>query len=202
MSRVLLINGSPHGQQGNTCALLQRASTCFAQFQVDVDWLVLREKLEHKLWHAKLSAADMFVFGTGTYWDSWGSPLQDFFERMTETEGTEMWLGKPAGVLVSMHSVGGKAILSRLQGVLSSYGALLPPMSGMVYSALGHAWLMSSEAVGTAVQKDASSIADDIWQLDDIEVIVHNLVTAQRGLRNWRRWPVDAKDYAARWLNS
>ena len=40
-----------------------------------------------------LAEADGFVFATGTYWDSWGSPLQKFLEETTAFEGTSVWLG-------------------------------------------------------------------------------------------------------------
>ena len=84
-----------------------------------------------------LRQANGIVFVTGTYWDSWGSPLQKFLEDLTPWECSDVWLGKPAAVVVSMQEVGGKAVLSRLQGVLSSLGCIIPPCSGMVYSHVG-----------------------------------------------------------------
>ena len=89
---------------------------------------------EKKKLYAQLEKSQGFVFVTGTYWDSWGSPLQKFLENVTDLEGSPAFLGKPAIVMVLNHSVGGKGVLSRLQGVLSTLGCLIPPMSGIVYS--------------------------------------------------------------------
>ncbi len=185
--RITLIDGSLGGAGGNTAAVIApllealraRAAVETLHLAADARPLAALEPL--------LAASDGFVFATGTYWDSWGSPLQAFLERATGLEASPVWLGKPAAVVVTMHSVGGKAVLSRLQGVLSTLGLLLPPMSGLAYSYAGH----------LALERAAHA---DFWQRDDLAVVAHNLLEAARGGRDWRAWPVDGGDPHRRWL--
>jgi chromate reductase len=141
-----------------------------------------------------LCAADALVFATGTHWDSWSSPLQKFLEDATPAEAGPLWLGKPAAVLVTEHSVGGKAVLSRLQGVLLTLGCSLPPLSGLVLS----------QAVQLARRHTPDpALADDFWSPDDLDVIAHNLLTAARQPRPaWRAWPVDRQHFSRPWLTS
>ena len=146
---------------------------------------------------AALQRADGLLIGTGTHWDSWSSVLQKFLEDATPTEGTGLWLGKPAAVIVSEHSTGGKGVLSRLQGVLVTLGCSIPPMSGLVLSC----------AAIIAGQHEPSA-ARDFWCEDDLRVICHNLAEAARvtlpsatpARPRWRTWPVDRQDFAARWI--
>ena len=149
--KCLLINGSERADSGNSAQLLK----AFRAYADDFEYRTLNLIEVKKLSDAQplLEWADALVFATGTYWDSWGWPLQRFLELATITEGTDVWLGKPVAVLVSMHSVGGKSVLSRLQGVLSTLGAAIPPMSGLVISAVGQ----------DALQVSDQSIADDTW---------------------------------------
>ena len=139
---------------------------------------------------AAISRSDGFVFVSGTYWDSWGSPLQRFLEEATPLEGTAAWLGKPAAVAVLMHSVGGKGMLSRLQGVLNTLGLLIPPMSGLVYSAVNAA----------ALAQTSSKICQDLWCMEDLEVLCHNLLEACAGGSKWRSWPSDKSNDDTLWL--
>ncbi len=136
-----------------------------------------------------MAQADGFIFVTGTYWDSWGSPLQTFLEQVTELEGTSAFLGKPAVVMVLNHSVGGKGVLSRLQGVLSTLGCLIPPMSGIVYS-----W------VNEQILKRKSQAAKDLWSLEDLEDIFENFQKSLESKVQWKSWSVDRKDYRKIWL--
>lgn len=144
-----------------------------------------------------LRRADAFLLGTGTHWDSWSSVLQRFLEAATPHEGTALWLGKPAAVVVTEHSTGGKGVLSRLQGVLVTLGCTLPPMSGLVLS----------RAALLAAEKDPAA-ARDFWCEADLRVVCHNLAEAARvalpgarpPLPRWRTWPVDRRDFNARWL--
>lgn len=126
---------------------------------------------------------------TGTYWDSWGSPLQKFLEDFTDYEVRESILGKPAGVITLMHSVGGKEVLSRLQGVLSSMGFLIPPLTGMTCSL----------ATEIAAKKNPQH-AKDFWTLGDLEIVLQNIRAAAELEKPWSAWPVDRKNYKARWL--
>ena len=201
--RVLLINGSPSGKQGNSASVLDQL-TVHLQAGATIESLVLADSFDSVLIESQIRATDGFVFATGTYWDSWGSPLQRFFETMTALEATDAWLGKPAAVLVTMHSVGGKGVLSRLQGVLNSLGVLIPPLTGWVYAASGQAAISvfetpaEGEAESARVQR--SMIVDDLWRLADLEIVAHNLLAALYRTNNWKAWPVDRAHYETLWV--
>lgn len=185
---VLIVNGALGGREGNTEQLLQAAESEL-QKRCAVSWLRLSEERGFERRKAALLKADGIVLGTGTYWESWSSELQSFLEQMTETEGSELWLGKPVAVFVTMHSLGGKGVLSRLQGTLNLFGATLPPMSGFVYSAISHEVLREREA------------ETEVWRLQDLEIVCHNLCEAIDGTRSWRSWEVDSSEFESRWLS-
>jgi NAD(P)H-dependent FMN reductase len=189
---LLLINASLAGESGNSAALIARAKKLLGH-HATVEVITLAQadgtSLSFNELRSALAKADGFLFATGTHWDSWSSVLQKFLEDATESEATKLWLGKPAALIVSEHSVGGKGVLSRLQGVLNTFGCSIPPMSGLVIS----------RAVLIAAQHDADA-AKDFWCLDDLKVICHNLLEATRGSTRWKTWPVDRKDFGARWI--
>jgi chromate reductase len=193
---LLLLNASLAGDVGNTAVLLTRARQLLAR-RATVESLTLADNYDFATVQTHVQRADGFLFGTGTHWDSWSSVLQKFLEDATPAEGSKLWLGKPAAVVVSEHSVGGKGVLSRLQGVLVTLGCSIPPMSGMVLS----------RAAVIAEQHDAAA-ARDFWCVDDLRVVCHNLAEAARvslpdaspTSPRWKTWPVDRKDFAARWL--
>lgn len=200
--RILLLNASLAGDSGNTAVLLAEARRLLAR-RARATALTLAATppasgaapFAFDAIRPQLAAADAFLFGTGTHWDSWSSVLQKFLEDATPAEGTALWLGKPAAVVVSEHSVGGKGVLSRLQGVLVTLGCMVPPMSGLVLS----------RAAVIAARHDADA-ARDFWCREDLRVVCHNLVeaaaSAAAGARppRWKTWPVDRADFAARWL--
>lgn len=186
--RILVLNAALAGAQGNTAVLVERARALLAaRAEVLVVHLAGGPASENLV--PALRNAQAVLVATGTHWDSWSSVLQKYLEDATPTEGTPLWLGKPAAVLVTEHSVGGKEVLSRLQGVLSTFGCLIPPMSGLVIS----------KAARLAAKQDAPAAAD-FWCDDDLAVVCHNLLAAASGTRDWRAWPVDRTGYAARWL--
>ena len=213
-AKVLIVNGSLGGANGNTAQLIAAIEKSLLALDCVVKCMHLRDQhpesslpsesksydpIDHPLmpiWLEHLKWADALVFTTGTYWDSWGSPLQIFFEAMTPTEGLASWLGKPVSCLVTMHSVGGKGVLARMQSVLSSFGALIPPMSGMAYSLAGHEMLSSPT--------HDESFDDDIWSLGDIDVIAQNLISTVEARLNghlkYQTWPVDKSNPTRRWL--
>lgn len=205
---LLLINASLAGEAGNTAVLLAQARRLLAR-RATVESLTLvalpsgsvsqLSALNPQLL-AALQRADGFLLGTGTHWDSWSSVLQKFLEDATPHEGTALWLGKPAAVVVSEHSVGGKAVLSRLQGVLVTLGCTLPPMSGLV---------LSRAALLAAKHAPDPATTSDFWCEADLRIVCHNLAEAARvslaGAKpprpRWRTWPVDRRYFSARWLS-
>jgi hypothetical protein len=190
-TNIVVLNGSLGAEGGNTHAVLQPLMDCLAErCFVEVIHLATDCRTSGEL-EPVLARADGFVFATGTYWDSWGSPLQRFLEQSTHLESSAVWLGKPAAVVVTMHSVGGKGVLSRLQGVLSTLGLLIPPMTGFAYSLACH--LAMSEA-------PANPGFADFWQLDDFTVISHNLIEAASCRPNWKTWIVDGRPPDRRWM--
>jgi hypothetical protein len=198
--RLLLLNASLAGDQGNTAVLLARARRLLAR-SATVDALTLAgNHASFADLRPRLAAAQGLLIGTGTHWDSWSSVLQDFLEQATPAEGTALWLGKPVACVVSEHSTGGKGVLSRLQGVLVTLGCFLPPMSGLV---------LSRAAVLATRHSPDPVAARDFWCADDLRVVCHNLAEAARITSSgttgrpprWRAWPVDRTDFAARWLD-
>ncbi len=185
--RVLLLNA---GLGGNTEQLLLHLSEELSQRGATCNLFALtRENRAEAL--NLLAKAEALVIGTGTYWDSWSSLLQAFLEQATSTEGSPLWLGKPCAVIVTMHAVGGKGVLSRLQGVLNTFGCLIPPMSGLVYS-----------RVNQSVLSQSTEAADeDLWRPQDLAVIAHNLVAAVNGTGKWQAWEVDSRHFEEKWIS-
>lgn len=189
MKKILILNGSLGGQTGNTEFLLERLQKNLPSSEV----IHLKNLIEKTITLSdikkKLESADAFVFTSGTYWDSWGSPMQYFLEAATEFEASDIFMGKPAAVMITMHSVGGKGVLSRLQGVLNTLGMMIPPMSGIVYSLAGQLALETE-----------STFAEDFWSLEDVDIIAHNLLTAVNLETSYKPWPVDHKDPKRLWV--
>jgi NAD(P)H-dependent FMN reductase len=178
--RLLLLNGSLRGTEGNTARFLQRAarslpatwqaqSLCLADYRGTVESLA-----------EQLRNADAFLIGSGVYWGSWGSPLQRFLEVISSYELSTCFLGKPAGALLSADSVGGLDVAQRLLGAFSLLGCLVPPLASVVLSRVACA----------AVAADPTANSD-VWQPEDLPVLVENLVRAQAftGI-DWATWPV------------
>lgn len=188
-SQILILNGSPSGSSGN-CQVLIREIQKSLKSKAQSKVLHLAESLKTSRIIKDIQSAEAVIFVTGTYWDSWGSPLQKILEDMTELEGSPALVGKPCAVFVLMHSVGGKGVLSRLQGVLSSMGFLIPPMSGMVYSLVSN----------LALKNPKNPHVDDLWNFDDIERILSNLILSLSIQVPWIIWPVDGKNFRKKWL--
>ena len=192
LPRILLLNASLAGDSGNSAALLDHLAAELAA-HAELSRLTLAATPGFEACRPALAAADALVIATGTHWDSWSSHLQHFLESATPAEGTALWLGKPVACLVSEHSVGGKGVLSRLQGVLLTLGCSLPPMSGLVLSL----------AAQTAARHDPAA-AQDFWCADDLAVLAHNLLAATAQARTapaeWLTWPVDRTGFDRRWI--
>ena len=189
MKKILILNGSPKGPKSNSQILIGKILR-----QLDPTFkskvIHLSQKKYSKSMKSEIEKADGLIFVSGTYWDSWGSPMQEFLEKATQLEGTKTVLGKPCAIFILMHSVGGKAVLSRLQGVLTTLGFLIPPLSGMVYSSLGH-------RICSGAYKN---LDEDIWHLNDIKLILANLKLALEIRKDWVSWPVDRKNFQSLWL--
>jgi NAD(P)H-dependent FMN reductase len=200
--RIGMLDGSLSGS-GNTAALLD-------QFQMHLEQLGKDFKREVEIVRVPLcttptadvlnviSKTDALVFATGTYWDSWGSPLQRFLEEATETECSALWLGKPAAVLVSAHSVGGKGILSRLQGVLTTFGCWVPPLCGWYFTAANRLALDQ-----TPSSARLQELQEDLWSTADLAIVAHNLLVALRiqpPTDPYKAWPVDRNSFRSLWV--
>ena len=186
---LVIVNAALGGARGNTASALEIARRWLRR-RARVEVLTLAPRVDYPALRPTLVRADGFLFGTGTHWDSWSSLLQAFLEDATPDEGTSLWLGKPAACVVTEHSVGGKEVLSRLQGVLVTLGCEIPPMSGVVLSRAAH-----------VAAAHAPDDARDWWSTDDLRVVGHNLIESAQGTRRWRTWPVDRQDLNARWLS-
>ena len=179
-ARLLLLNGSLRGAEGNTAALLRRAchaldsgwqtdTLCLADYAGSVETLAER-----------LFAADAFLIGSGVYWGSCGSPLQRFLEVMTSYELSPCFLGKPAGAVISADSIGGLDVAQRLLGAFSLLGCIVPPLSTVVVS-----------RAACAASELAPEANADVWQVTDLDVVVQNLLLAcSFRTLPWRTWPV------------
>lgn len=178
MAKFLFVNGSLRGELGNTQLLLEQArlrlpEACQAETLTLASYAGSVEALAQRL-----VDADALLFATGVYWSSWGSPLQRFLEVMTSYELTPCFLGKPAGVLVNLDSVGGMDVAQRLQGALCMLGCVLPPLSGVVLT-----------RTGLALQGQPG--AEDVFQLDDLRVALKNLALMAEAPRpRWQTWEI------------
>lgn len=191
MSRVLIVNGALGGATGNTAELLALAEEQFSQWaEVEILDLSRSPSLDRIL--EAVDRADGFLFGTGTYWDSWSSNLQRFLEETAHTEGSELWRGKPGSAVVTAHAVGAKGVLSRLLGVLNSYGLLIPPFGGLTYT-----W-----AADVARRHANAHLASELWSVADVEVVCHNLRQAIVGGSDWRVWPTSEGLGQGKWLRA
>lgn len=189
MATILIVNGSLGGNAGNTAELLALAEERLSP-EVKVTHLELvREPTLDRILD-EVSAADALLFGTGTYWDSWGSPLQRFLEMTAHTEGQAYWVGKPVGAIVTAHAVGAKGVLSRLLGVLNVYGMLVPPFAGFAYTYVNE----------VALPHASDHLKNELWSPADVDVVCHNLLTALRQGTDWSQWPINNGRYGEKWL--
>lgn len=191
LKNILILNGSPNGKKANSAVWAKHLVGVLksSDSKLKIDTVHLANTSFNSSLEKRILEASGVIFITGTYWDSWGSPLQKCLEDMTAIEASPALIGKPAAVFVLMHSVGGKGVLSRLQGVLSTFGFLIPPMCGMVYSL----------SVDLAL-KSKTSFAKDFWHKDDAELIIQNFLKACDLDIKWASWPVDKKNPRRKWI--
>lgn len=188
---ILFVNGSLGGSSGNTAELLAIGEEYLAgRAHVTHLELARQPSLDRVL--AACGRADGFLFATGTYWDSWGSPMQLFLEQTAHTEGEDVWLGKPLGVVVTAHAVGAKGIVSRLFGVLNVYGMQIPPFAGIAYT-------FSNEV---ALPHANDHLRNELWKADDVQVVCHNVLEMASGGRQWMHWPSNSGMYGEKWCEA
>ena len=194
---VAIINGSLGGRTGNTNNLINKikkiilkknshAKVKIVHLSPSFDWMKVKRCIK---------ASNILIFCTGTYWDSWGSPLQHLFEKMTQIEGKKHLLGKPAGAIVTMHSVGGKEVCSRILGNLVGLGCMIPPFTGFAYAYSDH--------IAHRSRVSGKKLLDDVWHIDDLEALVHNLFVAHAGTKDYMVWDfldTQAMDPSYVWL--
>lgn len=185
---VLVLNAGLGGAEGNSQVVAEHCAEWLQARGVVHELLVLRDASPGQV-PAALERAERLVFVSGTYWGGFSSLLQQLFEELTPSEGSALWLGKPASALVTAHQVGAQSVLFRLQGVLTTLGCLIPPMSGVVISKLGE-----------ALRARAPELCDDVWSLVDVGTALHNLLAVPASPGAFRAWPVDSEHYAERWL--
>jgi NAD(P)H-dependent FMN reductase len=180
---VLGINGSLRGADGTSAAALRHALTLAADAGHTTRAIDLAawggghaDTVEAMV--AALAAADAVLVATGTYWSAASSLVQRWLEVLTFTEGGDVWRGTAAGVIVTMHGVGGLEVAQRLAGTLVLLGATVPG-AGII-----------------ALAEPRPEPDADTWVPSDLETLVHN-VLAVAALRptlaaSLRHWPVDA----------
>jgi multimeric flavodoxin WrbA len=182
---MLIINGSLRGTAGNSFAVAKQAEQMLVDdFQQQVTLLTLTDALPTvREVYDQLVACDAFLVTTGVYWNNWSSPLQRFLEVTTAFENTAAFFGKPVACAVTMDSVGGIEVAARLQAVFGGLGCWSPPCSTVVLSRTGQ------EAMAASAGKEDDP-NEDVWRLDDLQIVLQNLVTAAAMPRNsWVAWP-------------
>ncbi|OQP42771.1 FMN reductase [Niastella yeongjuensis] len=182
---IMIINGSLRGAAGNSGAVAKQAAEVLTTgLQQQAAILTLTDRLPTiREVYALLAGCDGFLVITGVYWNNWSSPLQRFIEVTTAFENTPAFFGKPVACAVTMDSVGGIEVAARLQAVFGGLGCWTPPCSTVVLSRTGQ------EAIDASTG-DADDPNNDVWRLDDLQIVLQNLVTAAAMPRNnWVAWP-------------
>ena len=182
---ILIINGSLRGTAGNSYAVSKHAEQLLVndlQQQVTLLTLTNPQPSINEMYKL-LFNSDAFLVVTGVYWNNWSSPLQRFVEVTTAFENTPAFFGKPVACAVTMDSVGGIEVAARLQAVFGGLGCWSPPCSTVVLSRTGQEAMAAS-----AGNEDDPN--EDVWRLDDMQIVLQNLVTAAAMPRNnWLAWP-------------
>ena len=81
--KFTIINGSLGGRTGNTNNLILKvkklilskdatSKVCIVHLSPTFDWIKVRRAIK---------TSDALIFCTGTYWDSWGSPMNNCSKR-------------------------------------------------------------------------------------------------------------------------
>ncbi|SIN88838.1 NAD(P)H-dependent oxidoreductase [Chitinophaga niabensis] len=181
MMKILIINGSVRGNEGNSYALSKRAEAYLTGLQTSGTILTLTDpKPTIREVYDLICRYNGFLVVTGVYWNNWSSPLQRFIEIVTTFENSPAFFGKPVACAVTMDSVGGIEVAGRIHAVFSGLGCWSPPCSTLVISRVGQ----------EAIQASKEPANEDVWRTDDMEIVLKNLVRAA-SLKNdaWVSWP-------------
>ena len=90
-----------------------------------------------------------------------------------------------------MQSRGGKGVLSCLQGVLRTLGLLIPPLTGLVYSAADQA----------AIAASGKRLGRGLGPATDVHAtLAHDLLAALYRGNNCKAWPVERSHFGSRWI--
>lgn len=183
-SSILIINGSLRGKSGNTAVVAEKAAAIIRSHpDVSATVLTLTDPMPDIATVMSLvSAHNGLLVLSGIYWNNWSSPLQRFIEVATAFEQTPVFFGKPVACAVSMDSVGGMEVAGRLHAAFSGLGCWSPPCSTLVISRVGQ------EAINHSADTQ-NNPNEDVWQLDDLETVIENLVIATRIKTLWKSWP-------------
>jgi hypothetical protein len=184
--RLAILDGSLRPGNGNTARALERVCTALGS-SVVLDRIALgayRGTVPEMA--SRLRQAHGFLVGSGTYWNSWGSPLQRFFEVMTPYEATDVFAFKPASVVVTMDATGGAEVAARLSATLTCFGCAVPPFGWMALS-----------RVAAELEAKSPEATRDVWGPGDLDVLGANLLAAMEHAAlapsgAYRAWPVEA----------
>jgi hypothetical protein len=184
--RLAIVDGSLRPGDGNTARALERVVRSLGS-RATVDRIALgtfRGTVPEL--SSRLRAAQGFLVGSGTYWNSWGSPLQRFFEVMTPYEATDVFAFKPASVVVTMDATGGAEVAARLSATLACFGCQVPPFGWMALS-----------RVAAELEARSPEATRDVWGPGDLDVLGANLLAAMNHAAHapsaaFRAWPVEA----------
>ncbi len=179
-----IINGSLRGASGNCGTVAKRAAQLVHELQQQATLLTLTDQQPTiREVYEQLVACDGFLVVSGVYWNNWSSPLQRFIEVTTAFENTPAFFGKPVACAVTMDSVGGIEVAARLQAVFGGLGCWSPPCSTLVLSRT------AQEAMDASAGKEDDP-NEDVWRMDDLNIVLQNLITAAAMPRNnWIAWP-------------
>ena len=180
MKKIVVLDGSLHGKAGNTYGVTEELLKLLPGY-FEIEHIELKDVADFGTLETVLRDAYGFIAATGTYWQSWGSPMQRFFEYATRWESTDVFLGKPLCCIVTMHSLGGMEVLGRLQSNFNLLGTSIPPQCSFVYSHV-------NQMAGTHAD------SKDVWDFDCLPSVAHNFQQALDNTHQYIAWEVDRGD--------
>lgn len=188
MKKILVVNGSLGGTNGNTAKFLDVATELLSKRVAVENYCLGKTGKSRAALILSLDASDGMLIGSGNYWSNYSSFIQAFIEEISELEGTSSLLGKPVAFLLSQHSVGGSDVIARLSNIFNNLGCMIPPQASVVMSLTNQ----------LALQCDPNQM--DVWAPADLEVLVHNLVEAVEGTNKWKSFDVDRTHVNDLWV--